>query len=140
MIDLPEIIVTKIAEQVALANTASFLWRKLTGSPTVTYLSKTESSVNLIESLKELLANAPLTEAGQTAAYIFLVALLLQNRENAIYLVTLPGIDALYWFKSLSKYVSRAHYGTSVIPMSQGLLQGNNGETTSSSTDVVLKF
>ena len=148
MINLPIEVTRLLGEQIALANNAAFLWRKLSESPTVTGLAYHENTAVLLDSLRELMAKPELTEDETTAAYVLIVTLLMKDPKNGALLVTLPGpgrlygaISRLYWAEPLISFVQRQTLGASVVSQPQVTPIGGPphpslpfNETTASST------
>jgi len=137
MINLPESTLALLAEKITLANNGSFLWRKLSESPTIQYLVGNETSENLVETLKEVLAKEQLTETDYTLAYAALVAILQKNPMCVNWISTWDGIGRLHLAKSLFAYVGRFN-GASQLHLHQKPVTAPSSSLTSASTDLLI--
>ena len=76
---IPTSVLRILGQHIALANSVTFLWRKLAGSMTVQSLSSSQAPEVLQDTLRQVLESETLEEDQYTLAYSLLVALLLRG-------------------------------------------------------------
>jgi hypothetical protein len=91
MTDIADQTLDILGELVALANTPSYLWRKLSERPTIEVLSE-RPSLELETELRLLIEKDALTERELTLAYALLVAWLLQGPAAIERAREVPGL------------------------------------------------
>jgi hypothetical protein len=114
MITLAASTLRLLGEIVAVTNTGSFLWRKLSESLTVQNLASDEAPEALLEALAEVLQKDQLTEEDHTLGYVLLVGLLSKSPRLAFDLGNLQGIGRLFWSKAIIDHVGRFQSTTSL--------------------------
>lgn len=119
MISVPRAVLEVIGQRIAPANSASFIWRKLSESTSVQYWASNISSDELLGSLGEIVGRDNLNELEQTTAYCIAAALLLKNRRFAKAISSLEGIEKAFWLKPLADYVSGNISSTNVTRLTQ---------------------
>jgi hypothetical protein len=106
-----------LSTYVALANTPSYLWRKLSETSTVQALFTRFAGSELEDSLREILSGPVLAERDITFAYCVLVAWLLQGPTVPTNAWRVPGIERL--------------------PLAAGLISGRSTSQTSTVRRVI---
>jgi hypothetical protein len=114
MIILPETTVEVLSRAIAPSNTPSFLWRKLSGSPTVNHLTKEYSVDQLLTDLETRLAKPQMNETDIVTAYATLVAALIAAPPVAVGLRDrIPALAKLYWSEGLVAFAPQVQSSTS---------------------------
>jgi hypothetical protein len=140
MIQLPHSALEVISQQIAPANSASLIWRKLSESPTVQYLASDVSQDELMAALQGILRQEVLNEFDQATAYCIEVALLLQNRRLTEAISSLEGVDKAFWLKPISRYASENISATNEETLAQKpqLFTDHQSSSSESTSRIIL--
>lgn len=122
-----------LSRAVAPANSASFVWKQLSNSPTIQHLSRTATPVQLLAEIERICALPEIDESSATAAYAFAVALLLHNASLNEKIRSVVGSDRLFWLRRLE---APAHRMASDTRLSQPtiVLRGSEQVTQSAAS------
>ena len=116
MIHISNSSLESLAETLSVANTPTFLWRKLSSSSAVESLSTNESYERLTEALSEILSEKNLVEDENrlALAYALMVALIAKSPLHVGEISKIEGIEKLYWARQLLEYKAGASETTRV--------------------------
>jgi hypothetical protein len=128
-----------LGESVFLANTPTFLWRKLAERPTIQVLSRQYAGSEIEDTLRDLLDSESLQEREVTLAYCLLVAWLLQGPAASERAAEIPSIEKLPLAKGLVASRSKSHTSMAGGKQPPRLERRGSLRTTSSTTERTLE-
>jgi hypothetical protein len=120
MVQIKDETLKLLGKYIVVANSVSFLWRKMAESSIINYISCNESEEILLHELQTLLNKEEFNELDETKIYCFAIALLIKNRSLSNEILKLTNIDKVFWLIPLTKYANQDSIFSTINTVSQG--------------------